>query len=155
IDLDRMIRERPDAVGRLLDSIIEWFDRGVYRPLPTRTVPVARIADVFREMAQGRHVGKLAVTHDDPHLQLGDATGRLQGLTSGTCGISRGLGGLGLAVADWLAGHGVDRLVLAGRSPPNSSQRSEVMRLRARGVRVEVMQVDVTVAAQVQGLIEQ
>lgn len=155
IDLDRMIRDRPDAVGRLLDSIIERFDRGVYRPLPTRTVPVARLADAFREMAQGRHVGKLAVTHDDPHLQLEDATGRLQALTSGTCVITGGLGGLGLAVADWLVGHGADRLVLAGRSPPNSSQQSEVMRLRARGVRVEVMQVDVTVAAQVQGLIEQ
>ena len=155
IDLDRMIRERPNVVGELLDAVTERLARGVYSPLPTRTVPVARMAEAFRDMAQGRHVGKLVVTHDDAQLQLEDQTDRLHALTDGTCVITGGLGGLGLAVADWLVAHGAKRLVLAGRSPPNESQQVEVMRLRTRGVRVEVLQVDVTVAAQVQGLIEE
>ena len=155
IDLDRMIRERPDVVAELLDAVTERFARGVYSPLPTRTVPVARLAGAFRDMAQGRHVGKLVVTHDDAQLQLEDQTDQLQALTDGTCVITGGLGALGLAVADWLVAHGAKRLVLAGRSPPNESQQVQVMRLRTRGVRVEVLQVDVTVAAQVQGLIEQ
>jgi NAD(P)-dependent dehydrogenase (short-subunit alcohol dehydrogenase family)/acyl carrier protein len=150
-----MIRERPDAVAELLDAVTERLALGIYSPLPTRAVPVARLAEAFRDMAQGRHVGKLVVTHDDAQLQLEDQTDRLHALTDGTCVITGGLGGLGLAVADWLVAHGAKRLVLAGRSPPNESQQVQVMRLRTRGVRVEVLQVDVAAEAQVQGLIEE
>ena len=155
IDLDRMIRERPEVVGELLDAVTERLARGVYSPLPTRTVPVSRLTEAFRDMAQGHHVGKLVVTHDDPQLQLEDEADRLRALTGGTCVITGGLGGLGLAVADRLVAHGAKRLVLAGRSPPNASQQAEVVRLRTCGARVEVLQVDVSIAEQVQGLIEQ
>jgi acyl transferase domain-containing protein/NAD(P)-dependent dehydrogenase (short-subunit alcohol dehydrogenase family)/acyl carrier protein len=155
IDLDRMIRDRADVVGNLLDAVIERLARGTYRPLPTRAVPVSLMSGAFRDMAQGRHVGKLVVTHNDPNLQLEDQAGRLHELIDGTCIITGGLGGLGLAVADWLVQQGAKRLVLAGRSPANETQQREVTRLRARGARVELVQVDVAVAEQVHDLVEQ
>ncbi|MFI1358247.1 type I polyketide synthase [Streptomyces sp. NPDC020898] len=56
--------------------------------------------------------------------------------------VTGGYGGLGLAVATWLADQGARHLLLAGRTPP-AEPPVEVIALRARGVRVELWQADV------------
>lgn len=143
IDLDRTIRERPGEISALLDEVTTRFGRGEYAALPLRSVPVSDMADAFRDMAQGRHIGKLVITHDDPALQLEDHRGTLADLVSGTCVITGGLGGLGLALAGWLVERGARRLVLLGRSASGADQRAAVDRLRACGATVVTLQVDV------------
>jgi len=62
----------------------------------------------------------------------------------GTYLITGGLGGLGLAVAGWLADRGVRRLVLAGRQGAASAgQQAAVAALVERGVAVTVARADV------------
>ena len=65
--------------------------------------------------------------------------------TDGTVVIAGGLGGLGLHVARWLAGRGVQHLVLIGRrgkeTPGASEAAAELERL---GARVTIAAVDVT-----------
>ncbi|HEY4171956.1 MAG TPA: SDR family NAD(P)-dependent oxidoreductase, partial [Rhodopila sp.] len=68
--------------------------------------------------------------------------------------VTGGRGGLGLAVAAWLADHGVRDLVLAGRSAPGPEVLAAVERLRERGVSVALPQADVSVAADVAALVE-
>ncbi len=154
LDLDRMIRERPARVGELFDEVLALLASGAYRPLPCTTIPVSRAADAFRDMAQGRHTGKLVLTHGDPELQLDEAAGSMATLTAGTVVITGGLGGLGLAVAGWLAERGATRLALVGRSPANESQRAALDALRARGVQLRRYQVDVSSAAAVRELLD-
>jgi polyketide synthase len=75
----------------------------------------------------------------------------------GTILVTGGLGGIGLAVAQWLAVSGTQRLVLAGRTalPPEDrwddpappavrAAIAGVRRLRALGTRVETVAMDVT-----------
>lgn len=143
IDLDRTIRERPDEIATLLDEVTTRFQRGEYAALPLRAVPVSNMADAFRDMAQGRHTGKLVITHDDPELWIEDHRDALADMISGTCVITGGLGGLGLALAGWLVERGARRLALLGRSAVGAQQRDAVERLRARGAIVVTRQLDV------------
>ncbi|MFG2653538.1 type I polyketide synthase, partial [Streptomyces sp. NPDC048436] len=70
----------------------------------------------------------------------------------GTYLVTGGLGGIGLEVARWLARQGATSLVLAGRNIPERVP-SEVARLRADGVRVELRRADVSRADDVAGLV--
>ena len=54
------------------------------------------------------------------------------------------MGGLGLAVARFLAARGARGLVLVGRRPPSGPAREEIRALEAAGVRVETVAVDVS-----------
>ncbi len=154
LDLERMARERPERVGVLLDEVLALQASGAYRPLPSRAVPVSRMAEAFRDMAQGLHTGKLVLTHDDPALRLDESAGSVEALASGTVVITGGLGGLGLACAGWLVERGATRLVLTGRSAANDAQRAAVDALRRRGAKVLLRQADVAREADVRGLLD-
>jgi phthiocerol/phenolphthiocerol synthesis type-I polyketide synthase C len=54
------------------------------------------------------------------------------------------LGGIGLALADWLVSSGAGAVALAGRSRPSEAALSAIAALRARGARIEAFQADVT-----------
>jgi amino acid adenylation domain-containing protein len=58
--------------------------------------------------------------------------------------VTGGLGGLGLEVAKWLASRGARHLALMGRRPPSDSCRAAIQELEAKGVRVRVLQADVS-----------
>jgi NADP-dependent 3-hydroxy acid dehydrogenase YdfG/acyl carrier protein len=75
-------------------------------------------------------------------------------LPDGAWLITGGRGGLGLAVAVWLADHGVRDLVLAGRSAPGPEALAVTQRLRERGASVALPQADVSLAADVANLVE-
>lgn len=53
--------------------------------------------------------------------------------------LTGGLGGLGLALARWLAQHGARELVLVGRAAPLADQRAAIAGIEAVGARVRVV----------------
>jgi acyl transferase domain-containing protein/NAD(P)-dependent dehydrogenase (short-subunit alcohol dehydrogenase family) len=57
--------------------------------------------------------------------------------------VTGGLGGIGLACAQWLANQGVRHLVLAGRRPPSSAAQPVLDSLRRRGLTVELVAADI------------
>jgi len=69
--------------------------------------------------------------------------------------ITGGWGGLGLAVAGWLARHGARNLVLAGRSQPSPEAGRLIDALAASGVRVLALKADVADRDAMAGLLEQ
>ena len=62
--------------------------------------------------------------------------------------ITGGLGGLGLAVADWLVASGARHLLLVGRRGPDVAAQSRLDAMTAHGVTVQVAPADVADAAQ-------
>jgi acyl transferase domain-containing protein len=58
--------------------------------------------------------------------------------------ITGGLGGLGLAVAGWLADRGAGHVILNGRRPADAKAEAAIAALAARGVKVRVMLADVS-----------
>ncbi|MEO5368586.1 MAG: SDR family NAD(P)-dependent oxidoreductase [Magnetococcus sp. DMHC-1] len=56
--------------------------------------------------------------------------------------ITGGLGGLGLALAEWLATQGVRHIALLGRRPPDAAASQRIAALRTRGTQVTTWQAD-------------
>ena len=87
-------------------------------------------------MRDGRHLGKIVLTL--PPLVDGSLREDRAYLVTG------GLGGIGLAVADWLVDRGARTVVLNGRRTPDPEAGAAVTALAERGVDVHVEIADVT-----------
>ncbi|MEO0423866.1 MAG: SDR family NAD(P)-dependent oxidoreductase, partial [Pseudomonadota bacterium] len=155
IDADTAARERPDVgyytfdLGQLAIAGDERLDRLVRRlgerdsaarlTLPTTVFAQEETEEALRVLQAGRHVGKVALTRPTPGSDT--APPRIQ--ADGWYVISGGTRGLGLAVAEWLAGQGASHLALLARRSPEDDALQTISALQANGVRVEVLGVDV------------
>lgn len=108
----------------------------------------------MRFMAQAKHIGKVVVSMQDDDVQVVPAGANTPLFRAdATYLISGGLGGLGLAVAEWMTREGARTIVLTGRRGAVGEAEDCVRRLRATGVRVEVAQSDIASAADVRRLL--
>jgi myxalamid-type polyketide synthase MxaB len=62
IDLDRLIRERPELLRSLFLELIGYFQEGKLKPLPHTIFPLQEAVSAFRYMAQRKNIGKVVVT---------------------------------------------------------------------------------------------
>jgi acyl transferase domain-containing protein/acyl-CoA synthetase (AMP-forming)/AMP-acid ligase II/acyl carrier protein len=69
--------------------------------------------------------------------------------------ISGGLGGLGLTVAEWMISSGARHLVLASRGKPDPLTAEKLRHLGQTGTRITLVQVDVSIRADVAHVLEQ
>ena len=155
IDLSRLLRDRPEFIQQSLAELMRQFEAGHLAPLPNRVYPVARAADAFREMASGKHIGKIIFSLSDvssvPVQPVPDEPVSFRG--DATYLITGGVGGFGLAVADWMAAHGARNLVLIGsREASADSARKHFADAGTRGIRVLAKAADVSDEAALDGL---
>jgi NADPH:quinone reductase-like Zn-dependent oxidoreductase/acyl carrier protein len=153
IDLDRMIRARPDAVGVLFDEVMGLLNEGAVSALPVEEFPASRVADAFRHMAQARHTAKIVVGLRDPAAAIEGAPAAIASFAAGTCLITGGLGGLGLAVARFLVEQGAPAVALVGRRAPDAAAKEAIGGLEKAGARVATFRVDVANRADVERVI--
>lgn len=145
IDADTLIGERPELACSIFKTIMSHFASGELRPLPFQAVPVSRAVEAFRSMQQSKHVGKLVVS-----MQL-DTPASLPVVASGsivrpgvTYLVTGGLGGFGLATAEWLAAQGATSLALIGRSGVTTEAATAgVARIERVGVTVRTFAADI------------
>ncbi|OPC84035.1 Type I polyketide synthase [Embleya scabrispora] len=132
----------PDVIHEVFRAVMELFADGRVRlnPIAVRNIRDARGA--FREMSQGRHVGKII-------FDMGSGFG------GGTVLITGATGGVGSLVARHLvAEHGVRSLVLASRRGPAADGAAELVAdLEAAGALVRVAACDVADRAAVADLL--
>jgi len=155
VDLAQLIIDRPAYVGTLLGDIVAHIGQGALRPLPARTFPVAETAAAVRTLAQGKQIGKVVVSVDrqpPPAVAPTRLPVRLEPEASYL--ITGGLGGVGQAVATWMAGNGARHLVLMGRGPASASAQQTLDALRAQGIEVLAARGDVTRADQLAAVLD-
>ena len=150
VDLDRLMRQRPERVGALLNEVMRKVAEGVFTPLPTRVFEADALAAAFQALMPGQHIGKhvvrLAPLPSQVTLSPGDA---LPVRGDGTYLITGGLGALGRRVAAWLVQRGAGRIVLVGRVGVDAATDPGLQALTAQGCDVQVMTADVSDEAQV------
>ncbi|MGH2621008.1 MAG: type I polyketide synthase, partial [Anaerolineales bacterium] len=150
IDLGRLFQERPAVAGELLREVMQHIEAGHLRALPTRTFPISEVESAFRYMAQAKHTGKIALSLQDPEVLLAPAVNQVVPFRpDGTYLITGGLGGFGLAVAQWMVEKGARHLVLMGRSGASSEAEKVIEAMRQAGAEVVVARADVTSEQQV------
>ncbi|MEM7125059.1 MAG: SDR family NAD(P)-dependent oxidoreductase [Chloroflexota bacterium] len=147
IDLLSVTQENPETIGKLLAELISQFETGILQLLPQTCFPIQHAVDAFRYMQQAKHIGKILLTAPT------EADSTIQ--SEGTYLITGGLGGLGLAVAQWLAEQGARHLVLMGRSGPKPEAEEQLEMLADMDVTVTVAQADVTALDQVTQVLQQ
>ncbi len=164
LDLAGLMGQRPEAAGRLLETVAGRLTDGTYAPLPVDARPAAEAAATFQAMARGQHTGRLALTFDDPAALPVLPPARPGGAADAPAfgghevvAITGGTGGLGRAFAAWAAARGARRLALIARRAPGPETEAVIDDLRAAGVdarpyRADVADPDATrdVAARIQ-----
>ncbi len=136
VKLDAMKEDEPERPGALLREVMERVAAGELKPLVHTRWPLAEARRGIEFMRDGRHIGKIIFTNSPL------TRGRLR--EDRTYLVTGGLGGIGCAVADWLAEKGAGAIVLNGRRPPDPEAEEAVESLRKRGFTVHVELADVT-----------
>ncbi|MCE2398520.1 MAG: SDR family NAD(P)-dependent oxidoreductase [Gemmatimonadetes bacterium] len=135
LELDVLKKTDPEWVGRVLRDVMARIAAGELEPIIHSRWPLAEAGAALSFMRSARHLGKIVVTA--PPL----SGGRLR--RDGTYLVTGGLGGIGCAVAEWLADRGAGAIVLNGRRAPDPPAEETIRQLRERGVTVEVALADV------------
>lgn len=138
----------------LLDEVAPLFENGTLRPVPYRSAPVERIGETIRSFRKATHIGKFVATFTDSTVDMVPTETPVALTAQGSYLISGGLSGFGLSTARWLATNGARHLVLAGRRGAATPEAQDTLAdLRAAGVHVEAVALDVSDAGQVEALI--
>ena len=136
LDLYTLKEQDPARPGAALRDVLARMETGELAPLMHTRWPLAETSAAMGYMRAARHIGKIVLT--TPPLR----SGRLR--QDGTYLVTGGLGGIGCALAEWLAERGAGCVVLNGRRPPDPAAEKAIETLRARGLRIEVEIADVT-----------
>ena len=146
LELDVLKKTDPAWVGRVLRGVMQRLAAGELKPLVHSRWPLAEAGAALAFMRSARHLGKIVLTRSP----LTD--GQLR--QDRTYLVTGGLGGIGCAVAEWLADRGAGAIVLNGRRDPDAEAEQTIGALRERGVRIEVELADVTDTDAIDAMLE-
>jgi phthiocerol/phenolphthiocerol synthesis type-I polyketide synthase C len=164
VDLAAMVEDKPAYAIRLFREVVNAIADGRWAPLPVQSFPATETSDALQFMAQGRHIGKLVVQFAGLNTR-GEGTESLRVLPlraaastalfkrNATYLITGGLGGVGAAVAEWMAANGAGHLVLVSRRQAGPIENEVLQRIRAAGAAVEHRRVDLLDSEAVRNLV--
>ncbi|MBJ7338424.1 sulfolipid-1 biosynthesis phthioceranic/hydroxyphthioceranic acid synthase [Mycolicibacterium sp.] len=146
VDLALLTLVAPDTLRGLLEVIYQQIADGVLPPPQTTHYPLANGANAIRAMGAAEHTGKLVldVPRTGQFAAVVPAERAPAFRADGAYVVTGGLGGLGLFLAEEMAAAGCGRIVLNGRSTPQSETLRVIERLRRGGTEVEVELGDVS-----------
>jgi NADPH:quinone reductase-like Zn-dependent oxidoreductase/acyl carrier protein len=147
VDLDQLLSARPETSRKLFEEVMALFASGALKPLPYAVFSNGEIVDAMRLMQQSGHVGKILVRPPSPGAvpRKNAPAKAFAANPDGVHLITGGLGGFGLAAAEWLVDRGARHLALVGRSgASNDVARDAVAALSRRGVDVRVAALDIS-----------
>ena len=135
LDVDALKWKDPACAGASLARVMARLSAGELTPLPQTVWPLSDIRSAMGVMRDARHVGKNV-------LRMPPLAGSLR--QDRTYLVTGGMGGLGCAVARWLAENGAGAIVVNGRRDPDAVAEEVIRALRESGVDVRVEVADVT-----------
>ncbi len=144
--LDVLKEHDPATPGNALRRVMRQLAAGEVTPLVHTRWSMTETGPAMKFMRAARHIGKIVLANSPVE------SGRLR--EDRTYLVTGGLGGIGCALAEWLAERGAGAIVLNGRRPPDPEVAEAIDALRERGVTVQVETADVTDAAAVDGMLE-
>ncbi|KAF4231532.1 hypothetical protein CNMCM8980_005228 [Aspergillus fumigatiaffinis] len=141
VDLLQIQMENPTLLSTLMRRYLRDIRAGAIQPLrPVTVYDAANIAQAFRHMQSGKHIGKLVIRiPDDPScLPASGLRERACLFNSNTSYLLvGGFGGLGRAVATWMVEKGARNLVFLCRTGAQSPKNRAFIRdLESQGSHV-------------------
>jgi NADPH:quinone reductase-like Zn-dependent oxidoreductase/acyl carrier protein len=147
IDADQLLIGHRALTEQVFGELMDLFADGQLVPLPYRMFEGENAADAFRLMQRSGQVGKILIRPPQARPKTVVKSG-FKIDPRGQYLIVGGLGGFGFATAQWLVAKGARHLALMSRSGrPAPEVAGEIAALKAGGVTVDVVAVDVADAA--------
>lgn len=128
IELNLLFNTHPESAASLVQRAVDMISSGaIGGPTVGLTFPAAHIQDAFRTMQSAKHIGKIVITFPDDKTDL-DPEQRLGSVANPTAYytpkfrpdrsylLAGGLGGVGRAIANWMAENGARHLVFLSRN---------------------------------------
>ncbi|KAI1138451.1 fatty acid synthase S-acetyltransferase [Hypoxylon sp. FL0543] len=122
VDIDPLI-DRAEAMHSVIQSVVNAVDQRIITPIrPIKVFKAMEIQDAFRFMQKGTHIGRIGISIRDPtkkEEQDFDIARKVRHLTIAprtSYILVGGLGGLGRAIAVWMADAGAEEIVFMARS---------------------------------------
>ncbi len=147
IDADQLLVNAPELTKRIFTEIGALFEEGKLAPLPYRAFHFDEIGNAFRLMQNAGHIGKIVVV---PPVAGRDEIKRAAGQRmtiedDGVHLVVGGIGGFGLAAANWLVEKGARNIALVTRRGiADAETESAIERWARKGVSTTVHACDVT-----------
>lgn len=147
IDADQLPLKAPELTRQIFAKLGELFATGDLVPLPYRRFRHDEISSAFRLMQNAGHIGKIVIA---PPLAGRDEVVRMPARSKpleakGLHVVVGGIGGFGLAAANWLVERGARRLALVTRRGVADAETSAlVAHWRDMGVTASLHACDVT-----------
>lgn len=119
IDVSRHAALKRATGGRLMELMLDLYVQGYLKPIhPVTAFNTTEVEDAFRYMQQGTHIGKIVVKFPDSEESLPWTPAIPQpSFRSDRCYLLvGGMGGLGRAIAMWMATYGAKHLIFLSRS---------------------------------------
>lgn len=143
IDMAQILRDDPVTTQRLLAEIAAFAKEGKLHPLPLRARPLAEVGEALRELAQGKHTGKLVI--EVPACPETEKPACPPFRPDVTYLVTGGVRGFGLATAAWLVSRGARHVALVGRSGTTSHETEVVLAgWASAGIDARVFATDLT-----------
>jgi acyl transferase domain-containing protein/NADP-dependent 3-hydroxy acid dehydrogenase YdfG/acyl carrier protein len=143
VDLAGLAAQRPDRFATLFQTVMREFENRRLEPLPVTSYPAQDASAALREIAQARHIGKLAVSFAQPPKEVVAGAERSALRPEACYLITGGAGAMGASLAVWLADQGAKHLWLTGRSASGERDRGLIASLAERGVAAHYVSADV------------
>ncbi len=145
VSLDELKRDEPEYVGRVFRPLVDEFGKGTLNPIRHSKWPIVEVGEALQFMGSARHIGKLVLTMSPL------ARGRLR--SDRTYLVTGGMGGIGCAVAEWLAEQGATNIVLNGRREPDPEATQTIQDLATKNINIVTKIADITDTSKVNAMI--
>ncbi|KAI9150039.1 LOW QUALITY PROTEIN: Highly reducing polyketide synthase lcsB [Paramyrothecium foliicola] len=119
LDLWKLSQVRPQQAADLLERFMTWIREGKLNAgVIAKTFEASQVQEAFRFMQGGKHIGKIIVTmpEDTSSLQAVKTRPGPALRSDRSYVLVGGLGGLGRALATWMAENGAGELIFLSRS---------------------------------------
>ncbi|MEI2298060.1 type I polyketide synthase [Ensifer sp. MJa1] len=147
IDADQLLVNQPKLTKRIFTEIGALFEEGKLTPLPYRAFDFDEIGNAFRLMQNAGHIGKIVVLPPvaGQHRVAKRPHGGIKVDANGTHLVVGGIGGFGLAAANWLVEKGAKKIALCSRRGQVDAETKAMIDQWAKsGVSATVHACDVT-----------
>ncbi len=147
IDADQLLVNAPALTKRIFTEIGALFEDGKLTPLPYRAFDFDEIGNAFRLMQNAGHIGKIVVLPPvaGKHQVATRPHGGVKVDPEGMHLVVGGIGGFGLAAANWLAEKGAKTIALCSRRGLADAETTAMIELWAKaGISATVHACDIT-----------
>ncbi len=143
VDIDRLLRQKPDLMGRTLAGAAALIASERFAPHPYTVYPIAEVREAIWALSRAEQIGKIVLSMEGTVRLAPPAALALP--PDGAYLIAGGTSGFGLEVARFLAERGARHLTLVSRSGlKTDADRGVVAELTRSGVTVQILEADIS-----------